>query len=267
MQIAEGAAVVLLDRTALAARFPWLDDRGDRRGLARPFRRRLVRCAHVCCKRCARGARDAGATMLSGEVTAIETGGGRVNALRLADGRRIGCGILVNAAGPSAGRVAAMAGRMLPVEPRKRSVFVLDCPDAPARHAAPRRSVRHLGAAGRARLPRRLVAAGARRTAPPTRTISSRTMPSSRSSLWPALAARVPAFERLKVTGAWAGHYDYNTLDQNAVIGRDPELTNFFYANGFSGHGLQQAPGVGRAVAELIVHGGYPHARPLRLRL
>ena len=67
----------------------------------------------------------------------------------------------------------------------------------------------------------------------------------------------MPAFERLKVVSAWAGHYDYNTLDQNAVIGRDPRLPNFIYANGFSGHGLQQAPAVGRALAELIVHGAF----------
>ena len=81
--------------------------------------------------------------------------------------------------------------------------------------------------------------------------------------LWPELAHRIPAFERLKVTGSWAGHYDYNSLDQNAVVGFDPMLRNFIYANGFSGHGLQQSPAIGRALSELITFGSY---RTLDLR-
>ncbi len=75
--------------------------------------------------------------------------------------------------------------------------------------------------------------------------------------LWPALARRVPAFEAVKVINSWAGHYAYNTLDQNAVVGPHDRVSNFIFCNGFSGHGLQQSPAIGRGLAELIVHGAY----------
>ena len=55
----------------------------------------------------------------------------------------------------------------------------------------------------------------------------------------------------------WAGHYAYNTLDQNAVIGPHGALRNFFFLNGFSGHGLQQSPAMGRGMAELLTYGAY----------
>ncbi len=68
---------------------------------------------------------------------------------------------------------------------------------------------------------------------------------------------RVPAFESVRLLDAWAGHYEVNTLDHNAVIGPHPDLPGFLFANGFSGHGLQQAPAVGRGLAEWIATGRY----------
>ena len=75
--------------------------------------------------------------------------------------------------------------------------------------------------------------------------------------VWPALAHRSVAFEAIKVVNQWSGHYDFNTLDQNLIVGRHPEVRNFIFANGFSGHGLQQAPAAGRGVSELIVYGTF----------
>ena len=60
----------------------------------------------------------------------------------------------------------------------------------------------------------------------------------------------------LQIKSAWAGYYDYNTFDQNGIIGSHPVLRNFVLINGFSGHGIQQAPAAGHAVAEIITEGG-----------
>ena len=75
--------------------------------------------------------------------------------------------------------------------------------------------------------------------------------------IWPSLAHRVPAFEAIRPGRAWSGPYDMCLLDHNAIVGTAGEMKNFYLCNGFSGHGLQQAPAVGRGLAELIVHGGY----------
>ena len=76
-------------------------------------------------------------------------------------------------------------------------------------------------------------------------------------TIWPTLAHRVPAFNELKVLSSWSGFYDYNRVDQNAIIGFHPNFTNMIFAGGFSGHGLQMAPAAGNAVAELFFYGGF----------
>ncbi len=259
IQRAEGVAVALLDRDELAARFPWLNTDGIAAG-GLGLSGEGWFDAHALLRALRSGARQAGAEMISGEVAGIEDQSGRVIAVRLADGRRIGCRFLVNAAGPAAGRLAALLGRELPVEPRKRTVFVVDAPDASFAIGDEMPLV-----ADPSGIWVRPEGSGFITGYSPPEHDDGPADPADfepdhgifEDILWPLLAARIPAFERLKVTSAWAGHYDYNVLDQNAVIGPDPDLPNFLYANGFSGHGLQHAPGVGRAVAELIVHGGY----------
>lgn len=258
-QLAEDAPVVLLAPEALVRRFPWISVDGIGAGSLGLSGEGWFD-SHTLLRVLRAGAREAGAVPLDAEVRAIRTERGAVSGVTLNDGREIGCGILVNAAGPSAGRIAAMAGRPLPVEPRKRTVFVIDCPDAVS--------------ATKGALPLVADPSGVWIRPEGTGFITGYSPPEAldgpadpgdfspdhaifEETLWPALAARIPGFERLKVKSAWAGHYDYNRLDQNAVIGPDPVLPNLFYANGFSGHGLQHAPGVGRAIAELIVHGAY----------
>jgi glycine/D-amino acid oxidase-like deaminating enzyme len=75
--------------------------------------------------------------------------------------------------------------------------------------------------------------------------------------VWPIIANRIPQFEAIKLTNSWAGHYAFNTLDQNAIIGPHTQVENFIFVNGFSGHGFQQSPAMGRGAAEMITFGEY----------
>jgi FAD-dependent oxidoreductase domain-containing protein 1 len=255
VQSGEGADIVLEDAAALAARFPWLATEGLALG-ALGLSGEGWFDAHQLLALFRKGLRARDVAFLPGEVVSIERQAGRIAAVGMADGTRIGAGAVVNAAGPNAGQVAALAGVQLPVEPRKRSVFVFearerfeDMPlivDPTGVYVRPEGSVYICGGAE----DEGLEAAADPRDFEPE-------WPLFEESIWPVLAARIPAFEAIKPTRAWAGHYDFNTLDQNAVIGGHPDVENLYLCNGFSGHGLQQAPAAGRAIAELVVHGGY----------
>jgi FAD-dependent oxidoreductase domain-containing protein 1 len=253
IQQAEHADIALMDASELKARFPWLETSDLAAGA---FGRNGEGWfdAHSLLELLRRGARERGAVYLHGEVVGIERRRDHVDAARLADGRRIACGTLVNAAGPQAGDVAALAGLRLPVEPRKRCVFVVACraelPGMPL-------LVDTTGVWARPEGNGFICGVSPPGDADPRAEDFDVDYGLFETTVWPALAHRVPAMEALKLVRGWAGHYDFNALDQNAVIGPHPQVANFIFANGFSGHGLQQAPAAGRAVAELIVRGRF----------
>lgn len=255
VQKAEGADIVFEDADALARRFSWLSPEGIVAG-AYGVSGEGWFDAHAYLQLFRRALRTRNVDFIQASVAGIARGGNRVVAVTLDNGERLEAGAVVNAAGPNAGKVSALAGIALPVEPRKRNVFVFEARDRFADMPLvvdpsgiwwrPEGSVYIVGGAE---------SEEGETAADPGDFEPD--WPLFEETIWPVLATRVPAFEAIKPTRAWAGHYDYNTLDQNAVIGRHPEVENFVFANGFSGHGLQQAPAVGRAIAELVVHGGY----------
>jgi glycine/D-amino acid oxidase-like deaminating enzyme len=179
-----------------------------------------------------------------------------MSAVRLAGGERVATPVVVNAAGPAAGRIARLAGIDLPVVPKKRMTYVFDCRNPPERMPL---TIDVSGIATRPEGAQFLAILSPPPEADPEADPADFELDEApfEETIWPVLAARIPAFEAVKLVRSWAGHYDYNTLDQNAVIGPHPELAGFYFCNGFSGHGVQQSPAAGRAIAELILHGGF----------
>ncbi|HEU5094117.1 MAG TPA: FAD-binding oxidoreductase [Reyranella sp.] len=248
VQRAEDCAVDLLEPAALAQRFPWIEADGlalaslgtanegwfDGPSLMLSFRR---------------AARERGAIYIADEVVGL----GRHHVDLRANGR-LEASIVVIAAGAWSAEVAAMAGIALPVEARRRSVFVFDVRKPPGSTPI---TIDPSGVwfrpEGRFYIAGTTPADGNDPAGAPLEVQHQEWD----EMVWPVLAARVPAFEAAKVVNAWAGYYEYNTFDQNGIVGRHPELGSVILASGFSGHGLQHSPAVGRAVAELIAHGHY----------
>ena len=248
VQRGEGCSVELLDPAALAKRFPAMSTAGvalashgtanegwfDGPALMQAFRRK---------------ARELGADYVADEVVGLAP-----HAVTLRSGRRIEARTVVIAAGPWSGEVAALAGIALPVEPRRRSVFVFDVRERlPLLPLTIDPSGVWFRPEGRFYLGGTTPADG---NDPPGAPLEVQHQEWD-DRVWPVLAGRVPAFAAAKVVQSWAGYYEYNTFDQNGIVGRHLEHESLIFATGFSGHGIQQSPAVGRAVAELIVHGSY----------
>jgi glycine/D-amino acid oxidase-like deaminating enzyme len=200
-----------------------------------------------------RRARQGGARLIDGEARGFDRGtDGRVRGVLLADGTRIACGHAVNAAGPWARSLAAAAGIALPVHARRRTVFVLSCPEKlPGCPLV-------IDPSGFWFRPEGAFFIGATTPDPDVDDLPLEPNYAEFSEdLWARMAHRVPAFAALRVERAWAGYYEMNLFDANAFIGAHPAAPNLWFANGFSGHGMQQAPAAGRGVAELILRGRY----------
>ena len=253
MQRGLGAATEVLTPSGIKAKFPWMEvgdlvagsfgPQGegwfDNMGLLSGFRA---------------AAKAQGARFIKDRVIGVDVAGDRVAGVVLEKGGRVACAAAVNAAGTRAADVMRMVGLDLPVEPRKRTVFVIDAPNA--RHPdAPL-----LVDAGFYLRPEQhhwITATVPQNDGPCAADDFEPDLHLFEDVIWEQLYGRSTGFDAVKVIRHWVGHYDYNTLDQNAILGPHPAVPNLYLMNGFSGHGLQQSPAVGRGVAEHILTGGW----------
>ncbi|KIG03700.1 NAD(P)/FAD-dependent oxidoreductase [Caballeronia concitans] len=254
MQRDLGADITLLDAAGLRTRFPWLntDDLAagafgesgegwfDGYGLVQALRRKAA---------------SLGARYVAAEVVGMEHEGRRVTRVRASNGEAYACDVVVSAAGAWSRSIASMLGIDIPVHARRRSIFNVS---SPAKLDGCPLLIDPTGVYFR----------------PEGRTYICGTSPAADNDpddlpldevdhalfddvIWPTLAHRVPQFEALRVEHAWSGYYEYNVLDQNAIIGAHPDIDNCIFGSGFSGHGLQHGPATGRGIGELVLHGRY----------
>ncbi|MEP3430619.1 MAG: FAD-binding oxidoreductase [Roseibium sp.] len=247
-----GANIGFFDPTGLTQKFPWLETEDlaagchgltgegwfDGYGLLQAFRKkaRSLNVDYVSDK---------------AEIQRNPVGDWTV---KLSSGETIATAIVVNCAGASGGTdLCRQAGLDVPIFPRKRCVFTFECRDKlddfPLLIDPNGTYVRPEGTG--------FICGSAPPGQDPDCTDFDVDYGLFEEHIWPTLAARVPAFEAIKPGASWAGIYDMNLFDHNAFIGPVPDIDGFYLALGFSGHGLQQSPAVGRGLSELIATGSY----------
>ncbi|MEM6477446.1 MAG: FAD-binding oxidoreductase [Pseudomonadota bacterium] len=201
-------------------------------------------------------ARERGVEYCQNKAVGLVMDDARITHVELATGEKIACGQVLNAAGPRAAAIAAMAGVSLPVEPRKRYTYVISAED-PLDRDLPL-TIDPSGIHVRQDGPKTYLV-GATPDADPAVDAQDFSLDGDvwLEKAWPAIAHRIPAFERVKIISEWAGHYEYNPFDHNALMGSLPAAENLVFLNGFSGHGLQQSVAMGRGTAEWLMTGTY----------
>jgi glycine/D-amino acid oxidase-like deaminating enzyme len=192
-----------------------------------------------------------GAEYTNAEAIEVLRKGNRITGVRLSTGDILGSSIVMNAAGPWAAQVAKTAGVDLPIAPTKRQVTIVET------------NYRGEGLLSVLFLPSGLYLIHEGEglfmcgKSFPDDYVGTDDFRWEREKfeqmIWPELVDHIPSFDRLKILRGWAGLYEVNTLDGNAILGEWPALKGFFLANGFSGHGFQQCHAVGRYIAELML--------------
>ena len=257
IQIEAGAATELLSPTEIKSRYPFYNVEDIILGSIN-----LVNEGYwdsMAVFDCWRNkAQENGVEYIENQVVDIikNKSGDRIKSIKLRSGELIAGENFVNASGPRAAFTSKMAGIDIPVEPRKRYSWIFKA-EKPLDRQLPLTidpsgiHVRENGGG--------TYQAGGHGVEDPAVDFDDFAMDQDlwEEKVWPILAHRIPNFESIKLMHDWAGHYSMNTLDQNAIVGPHNEVQNFFFLNGFSGHGTQQAPAMGRAVSELLTYGAY----------
>jgi glycine/D-amino acid oxidase-like deaminating enzyme len=195
-------------------------------------------------------ARSLGAKFIDGHVAFLEKQEGGIRGVKLASGEKFDSRVVVNAAGAWSTEVAKTGGVKLPVEPVKRQVFAFK-PAVPVDRALPL-VIAPSGLYFRTETGG-LMLVGRSFDNDPVGFDFTWDRKRFEEVLWPEIAEIVPSFDSLKLVRGWAGLYDVNRLDGNAILGEWPECDGLYMVCGFSGHGLQQAPAVSRYMSELIL--------------